>query len=137
MDSGGGVKPTPIRRHRRRYETLPGHWREARRDRCEVCGSYGQYLTQHHVVYQQHVRDAGGDLWDVRNSLTLCDGMHGCHGRHHNRMRPVRLTVLPDVAFEFAVELLGTGPAYEYLRRRYLGSDPRLDALLSAWEEAA
>ena len=32
---------------------------------------------------------------------------------------------------EFAREVLGAGPAYEYLRRRYAGQDPRLDALVT------
>ena len=48
---------------------------------------------------------------------------------HHNGTRRFSLALLPDVAYEFAGELMGPA-AYDYLRRRYDGEDPRLDALL-------
>jgi hypothetical protein len=64
---------------------------------------------------------------DLRN---LVDVAHDCHGAHHARARPLPLWRLPDSVFEFARELLGAGKAYEYLRRRYCGADPRLEALL-------
>jgi hypothetical protein len=64
---------------------------------------------------------------DLRN---LVDVAHDCHGAHHARARPLLLHRLPDSAFEFARELLGAPAAYEYLHRRYLGADSRLDALL-------
>lgn len=53
-----------------------------------------------------------------------------CHAAHHNRSRPLPLHRLPDSVFEFAAEVLGPGPAFEYLRRRYAGGDRRLEALL-------
>ena len=85
-------------------------------------------MTQvHHVVYQQRVRREGGDLNDPRNLLLVGDDEHE---RHHNRSRPFPLSRLPDSAFEFAGELLGAGAAYNYLRRRYVGDDPRLANLL-------
>lgn len=85
-------------------------------------------MTQaHHVVYQQRVRSAGGDPGDLRNLILVGDDEHE---RHHNRSRPFPLTRLPDSAFEFAAELLGRGSAYNYLRRRYAGDDPRLANLL-------
>lgn len=64
---------------------------------------------------------------DVRNLVPLCPAAHAAH---HNRSRPLRLAVLPDSVFEFAAEVLGAGRAFEYLRRRYVGEDARLDALL-------
>ena len=120
-----------------RYAGQPEQWVSARKDRCEICDARGSYTSLHHVVYEQHVRDAGGDVWDPRNSLTVCDGPFSCHTRHHSRMRPIRLDALPDSAYEFAAELFGSGAAYEYLRRRYFGDDPRLDRLLDEWEMAA
>lgn len=56
-----------------------------------------------------------------------------CHARHHSRRFPILLASLPDSAFAFAAELLGSGAAYEYLALRYVGSDPRHDALLDEW----
>lgn len=85
-------------------------------------------VDQHHVVYVQEIRRVGGDRWDDRNALQLCKA---CHSSHHRRgSRVVPLAVLRDEAYAFAEETLGAGPAYEYLRRRYAGDDPRLDALL-------
>lgn len=105
-------------------------WREALQPACEnpLCRweTPRRERNQHHCIYAQHVRGAGGDVWDPRNSLTLC---YDCHARHHGGDR-IPLSALPDSVFEFAVELLGTGPTYNYLRRRYRGTDPRLDALI-------
>jgi hypothetical protein len=67
-------------------------------------------------------------VWDPDNALTLCNG---CHSSHHNRgALVVPLSALRDENYAFAVALMGAGPAYEYLRRRYAGNDTRLDALL-------
>lgn len=128
----GNAKPLrrrPKKREPRVTEKL--RWREALQPTCEnpLCGSFGgrqRYRNQHHCIYAQHVRDAGGDVWDPRNSLTLC---YDCHAKHHGGDR-IPLSALHDSVFEFAVELLGTEPAYNYLRRRYRGSDSRLDALI-------
>jgi hypothetical protein len=91
-------------------------------------------VTAHHVVYQQHVRRAGGDLNDPRNLMVVSDAEHE---RHHNRSRPFQLSRLPDSAFEFAAELLGPDAAFNYLRRRYVGDDLRLDALLETLQPAS
>lgn len=82
------------------------------------------------MVYQQHVRRVGGDLGDPRNFMRI---ESDAHERHHNRSRVLQLEALPDAAFEFARELLGSA-AYDYLRRRYGGRDDRLDALLNDHE---
>lgn len=68
-------------------------------------------------------------MGDGRNLVLIA---HDCHGAHHSRARPLPLRVLPDSVFEFAAELMGAEAAFEYLRRRYTGKDPRLEALLSA-----
>lgn len=105
-------------------------WRQALGPRCMAPGCttpYGerQPLFLHHICYRQHVRNAGGDVWDPRNALTICNS---CHSRHHKRAQTLPLTCLPDAAFEFAFELLGSA-AEVYLRRYYSGEDNRLGTL--------
>jgi hypothetical protein len=92
---------------------------------CVGCGSCAEEL--HHVVYQQELRRAGADCGDFRGMVPVC---RECHARHHSGLRPLQLGALPSVCFSFAKEALGAGPAYEYLRRRYDGTDWRLDWLL-------
>lgn len=107
-----------------------------------ICGC-GQPADQlHHVVYAQEcrreARTGGKDvaLW-VRDRRNLVPVARNCHGAHHGRTRPLELRVLPDEVYAFARQLLGAGPAYEYLLRLYAGEDPRHDALLTEWETAA
>jgi 5-methylcytosine-specific restriction endonuclease McrA len=104
-------------------------WYVAQRAVCDVCGGRGATIgvVLHHVVYRQHVRAEGGDCWDPRNAMNLCNS---CHSSHHRRGRLIALWMLPASALEFAGELYGPG-AYDYLRRRYSGDDPRVDALLN------
>lgn len=97
-----------------------------------ICGCGQPAIQLHHVVYQQAIRRAGGDVKDTRNLVPVS---FACHGAHHNRQRPIALNVLPDSVYRYARELLGDGVAYEYLRRYYGGDDPRLDELLM--EDAA
>jgi hypothetical protein len=95
-----------------------------------VCASpkcHARAVHHHHVLYRQIIRRHHGDETDERNLIPLC---FRCHERHHNRVAPLPLWALPDSVYEFAAELLGHGPAYEELRRRYRDGDPRLDALL-------
>jgi hypothetical protein len=42
----------------------------------------------------------------------------------------VPLALLPDAAYAFAADTFGAA-AYDYLRRRYVGEDSRLDAILN------
>ena len=95
---------------------------------CQHPGCLGQVvvLNQHHVVYEQHVQNAGGDRWHPDNALALCVS---CHMSHHQRGRPLPLSALRDENYAFAYELMGPA-AYDYLRRYYDGDDERLDALL-------
>jgi hypothetical protein len=81
-------------------------------------------LEQHHVVYEQHVTNAGGNPGDPRDGITLCTP---CHTRHHRRVAPLELSALSDDHYAFAVELFGAPAAYEYLRRYYVGEDERLN----------
>jgi hypothetical protein len=103
----------------------------------------------HHVVYQQEIRRVVREQTehgppDVAREMALLTSRRNlmplgprCHAAHHNRSKPLRLALLPDSAFEFAAELLGAGRAYEYLKRRYVGEDPRLDALLEDHERSS
>lgn len=90
-------------------------WRTSREGRCRCCGGGGR-LVLHHVVYEQHVRKAGGDVSDPDNSLTLCQV---CHFEHHSASDDrIRLDQLRDENRRFAEHLLGAY-AQDYLRRYY------------------
>jgi hypothetical protein len=66
------------------------------------------------------VRRHDGDLFDPRNSMTLC---WGCHASHHQRgTYVIPLSALSDENREFAAEVLGEAADY-YLERRY-GKEP-------------
>jgi hypothetical protein len=119
------------------------------RDTC-ICGCGRQRGCQlHHVIYQQELRRIVRETTlhgppDIIREMALAGDRRNmvvvspkCHAAHHNRSCPFRLADLPDEAFEFARWLLGAGRAYEYLHRRYDGSDPRLDVLLAEYEKDA
>lgn len=106
---------------------------------CVCCGQPAVHL--HHVLTRQAIRRAARNkqertrlMLDEANLVAVC---FEDHAAHHNRTRPIELSVLPDSVFTFARKLLGAGPAYEALMRAYSGEDPRLDALLHEWEQAA
>lgn len=100
--------------------------------RC-VCGCGAAGRHKHHVVFQQHIRveappgSRGRLLRDSRNLVPMA---LACHSAFHGHMLHLPARRLPDSVFEFAVELLGPGAAYEYLSRRYSGSDERLGGML-------
>lgn len=113
--------------------------------RC-ICGCGRRSVNRHHCIYAQALRPLsplGGKnyvdraersarqaelLKDPRNLVPVA---WQCHQNHHAGSARFPLAVLPDSVYEFAVEVLGAGPAYEYLKAHYAGSDPRLDALLA------
>ena len=104
------------------------------RPRC-FCGCGRPAIQQHHVIYRQELKKAAGTdpaarkklISDPRNLVWVASP---CHGRHHSRHTVFPLTLLPDAVFEFAAEVLGAGPGYIYLEKRYGGDDPRLEAML-------
>jgi hypothetical protein len=115
--------------------------------RC-FCGCGKQtHLQWHHVVYQQELRrilrqqhrasGASGPPDIIREMALTSDKRNmvivgpKCHANHHNRSKPYSLSMLPDEAYEFAADVMGAGRAYEYLSRRYSGSDMRLERLLA------
>lgn len=99
-----------------------------------MCGCRGRGVHGHHVVFRQEVVRRGGSLSDVRNIVLMTVV---CHMNFHARAMRLEARKLPDSVFEFARELLGPGRAFNYLRARYVGADPRLDALLQEHEAAA
>lgn len=114
-----------------------------------ICGcGRKRGLQLHHVIYRQelrrHVPRAPDGLPNIVSEIALLGDRRNlipvgpkCHAAHHNRQRPFHLRWLPSETFEFAAETLGADRAYEYLRRRYAGDDPRLDALLTRTESEA
>jgi hypothetical protein len=104
--------------------------RESVRARC-ICGCGRRGVQKHHAVYEQEVKRLGGAVDDPRNLVRV---WHECHAAHHARVQAFALRRLPASVFAFAEELMGAGPAYEYLRRRYAGEDERLDGLLRRYE---
>jgi hypothetical protein len=94
--------------------------------RC-ICGCGRRGVQLHHVVYAQHLSKGDGSRKDKRNLVPV---HFECHAAHHGRSRPFSLHVLPTAVFEFAAEVLGAERAYEYLKRRYSGSDMRHERLL-------
>lgn len=104
--------------------------------KCGVCGQPG-ILEGHHVLLRQKIRDPDYE-WDPANRIDLVRGC-GCHAGHHHpgvKDTRIRLQRVPDHAIDFTARMIGPGPAYEYLRRRYADadSDPRLDRLLQPME---
>lgn len=98
---------------------------------CANCGATGDFDV-HHVLYRQACRKEGAPEWSPDNALRICDRpITGCHGTQHGSMGlRIKLTALRDENIAFCAHFLGAGKAYNYLTRRYSGSDPRVDALL-------
>lgn len=106
-----------------------------------ICGCGQPASHMHHAVTKATINRATSDAatfharsQDPRNLVPV---HHQCHWAHHNHQPRFHVGRLPDSVFAFAAEVLGPGPAYERLIKDYRGTDPRLDALLDAWEAAA
>lgn len=127
----------PVRAHRKPAMATPAMfaYKEVRWGACTVCGAVGM-IRRHHVVLEQHVRAEQGDPWDLRNALWIgaFDYVCRCHSRHHHQ--PARgdtripLSLVPDAAFEFAVDLFASKPfpdayAADYMCSHYRGDDGR------------
>lgn len=128
----------PSRRSQKQRTADNRRWKSGASLVCEItgcvfCAERRSHLTQHHVVYVQRLRTLKADAWDPRNRMTICNDAHMAH---HRRSKVIQVAELPDLAFEFAREIMGAGAAHEYLSRRYAGTDPRLDALDAEWRLA-
>ncbi len=123
MKRTGGLKRSPKRKGRR-----PETFRDPQ-IRCRVPGCPRQHRDPHHVVLEQHVRREGGDIWDPLNALSVC---RDHHDRHHGAESwKIPTSCLRTENIIFAVELLGTPRALDYLRWKYDDStqDPRISQL--------
>lgn len=110
--------------------------------RC-ICGCGKRAVHRHHVFTEQMLRPRARELDRSFNKLRE-DGRNrvwmamACHlGGQHGGSARLPVVKLPDSVFEFGLEVFGAGRAYNHLRRYYRGEDPRLDALLVAWEVEA
>lgn len=113
----------PLRRRRKPVVVDPAvvaareAWKVPRAGFCACgCDRFALHLERHHVVYEQHVRAEGGDVWDLANSILLHPR---CHSQHHSAARRIPLAQVPDSALAFAVDLLGEDAAALYFVRRY------------------
>lgn len=108
---------TPARTKRRRASASAdrARWAQGAKTICARCGAR-RGLEQHHVVYAQHVRRAGGDAFDPANSLTLC---RACHANHHAGAHRLAHECLSEANLAFAEKLLGAERMRDYLARRY------------------
>lgn len=98
---------------------------------CICCGR--RAVQNHHVTFRQQLRRLRVDAGAPESCVPVC--LH-CHARHHDGTPwKIPLAVIPDDRIQFA--LAAMGPAcYDYLLRRYLGDDPRLESLISEAEGA-
>lgn len=92
-------------------------FQSTREKACRKCGGGGN-MHVHHVVYEQHVRRAGGDPWAVDNGLTLCFSCHMAH--HHSMDGRLPSSIFRPENVAFMKTLLGDG-ATDYVARYYDG----------------
>jgi len=102
-----------------RAEEGYAQWKASTFGECAACGQRDR-LVRHHVVTESRVRAAGGNPYDLANSLSLGAGFRcSCHRDHHSACARLPISCLSDDALAFAVDLLGEHQAAEYLRRYY------------------
>lgn len=120
----------------RTLEPGEAEWKRKRWGHCDLCRTYGRVVF-HHLVDEHRIRSVtskeqqeAGIAWDARNALRVgaplaFGGNCQCHASHHlpgTRDTRIRYEKVSPAAREFAVEVLGEGPAFEYFRRHYRGA---------------
>lgn len=115
-------RPKPVARWK--LEELPRQlFREAahkqRKWRSPRCIGRGRGHA-HHVLYEQHARNAGANPHDPRNAMLVCP-CQNCHYGHHHRTEGcvIPASAIPPAALEYMREVLGTDGATAYLERYY------------------
>lgn len=126
--------PTPEEKARLDAERMAFKLAAAAQVVCAVCRRGGSF-DAHHVIEKQELERRGLWKWDTRGALRLCKGALGCHDQHTYKGGDSRvpLAKLTSTNIDYAFEVLGAF-AYDYLKRRYYGEDPRLERRL---EEAS
>lgn len=123
----------PVESRAERLARLAFTSRAAKQGRCAGCGGEGRWHPHHAGVEKQELKRRGVSLWDPDNALRVCVI---CHWRHHYEPGfQLALSVLREENIRFAFGLLGPG-AYDYLRRRYRGQDPRIERALALTQAA-
>jgi hypothetical protein len=93
---------------------------------CARCDKAGPWHP-HHVVYKQDLERENLPPDDPDNALRLCPDCH--HGHHYGTPRQqLHMCRLKTQNIRYAFRVLGPN-AGSYLRRRYRGSDPRLEQI--------
>ena len=113
-------KPTPRREPSGTGPDMTAWFDHPQSGRCEACGQPGRLIAHHVVLAQKLTPEQRGD---TRNRMLLgryCD----CHEMHHSHGTDRRIAYfkVSDAAVQFAVEVLGAGPAAFYFYRRYQGA---------------
>ena len=123
------------RKRQRPQEPGEREWKRERHGVCAACGARGKIIL-HHAVREQDVRRlaspqqiAAGIVYDLRNAIGLGApyAMGGnpacqCHANHHSRGisdRRLPLSLVPESARQFAIELMGHEAAWAYLEAHY------------------
>ncbi|MDQ1584508.1 MAG: hypothetical protein QOF36_2562 [Microbacteriaceae bacterium] len=122
---------TEEEREREATDRLNFRMAAARQVVCAVCRRGGSF-DSHHVIEKQELERRGLWKWDPRGALRLCKGALGCHDQHTYKggADRVPLAKLTTENIDYAFEVLGPF-AYDYLKRRYSGEDPRVERRLA------
>jgi hypothetical protein len=112
-------------KERREKQRFQAHAQD--QQRCANCNSRGAWHAHHAGVYEQKLRHLGLPLWEPANALRLC---LDCHAKHHTPRQKLKLKVLRAENIRYAFQTLGEC-AYDYLRARYSGNDPRIERELA------
>jgi hypothetical protein len=114
------MRPKP---YERQVLDEPGRreWKQQHRGCCSACGYGPDDLERHHIVTEQRLRQEGYSgtvIWDLRNALEVGRWCR-CHARHTTGAHRFARSIIPPAAVEFAVEVLGDGPAELFFQRYY------------------
>lgn len=97
-------------------------WKTPSKGWCQ-CGNcwpqrWSLALERHHLVPASRIKQLGrlDMLWDQRNALPVD---RRCHIRHTDAFERIPISSVPAHAFEFAVELMGDGPAENFWSTYY------------------
>lgn len=101
---------------------------------CAVCGKAkgrpdyrGRTWHAHHVVAREWLKRNHKLQWTPANALRLCTDCHMGHETGGPGKVEIELSMLTDDNIAYVEEIMGAGPAYDYLKRYYTGFDVRVE----------